>query len=204
METNDECSICFELMKDPSMTACGHYFCLECLRVLLFLDRRCPICRETVPGNFKPVVDQEYLQILRHFYGEQYEKVKRSAQKEEMKVPMRIHVGASLIESVEGAENPDVWLFHLKTSEIPVETLIHHAVLYFGRSYMPSEVELEAPFYVKVRGSGDYDVTALLFFHSQLDLLPVKLTLQVERRHRSNVGFITIELPSDRLEMIMT
>ena len=48
MEQN--CSICFESFKNPSLTSCGHIFCNECLNCVLN-SKICPICKSDLAGK---------------------------------------------------------------------------------------------------------------------------------------------------------
>eukprot|EP01113_Clastostelium_recurvatum_P043328 TRINITY_DN7141_c0_g2_i1.p1 TRINITY_DN7141_c0_g2~~TRINITY_DN7141_c0_g2_i1.p1 ORF type:complete len:692 (+),score=51.28 TRINITY_DN7141_c0_g2_i1:221-2077(+) len=45
---NDECPICLDTMAGPTITACGHLFCHECIVSTLTLQGRCPSCRRTL------------------------------------------------------------------------------------------------------------------------------------------------------------
>ena len=41
-----ECTVCMEVMKDPLITSCGHWFCAECVTGVLDSQLLiCPICR---------------------------------------------------------------------------------------------------------------------------------------------------------------
>ena len=41
-----ECTVCMEIMKDPLITSCGHWFCAECVTGVLDSHLHiCPICR---------------------------------------------------------------------------------------------------------------------------------------------------------------
>ncbi len=44
------CSVCIEDPVAAALTACGHTYCLNCLRQL---GRQCPICRKAIQGSIK-------------------------------------------------------------------------------------------------------------------------------------------------------
>jgi len=39
-----ECPICFEAMKPPAATSCGHVFCNSCIRSYVSTKHICPTC----------------------------------------------------------------------------------------------------------------------------------------------------------------
>ena len=47
-----ECAICAEPMRAPTSIACGHSFCIDCLRMHLRRKAFCPLCR--TPCNVDP------------------------------------------------------------------------------------------------------------------------------------------------------
>lgn len=40
-----KCPICLDPLKDPSVTLCGHLYCLECIKSVVKSTKLCPICR---------------------------------------------------------------------------------------------------------------------------------------------------------------
>ena len=42
-----KCTLCLELMKDPSVTTCGHVFCWTCVTDWLREQPMCPLCRQS-------------------------------------------------------------------------------------------------------------------------------------------------------------
>ncbi|KAF8342156.1 SNF2 family N-terminal domain-containing protein [Cantharellus anzutake] len=44
-EDNEECAICFDVLRDPRITPCAHAFCLECITNALSRDPKCPMDR---------------------------------------------------------------------------------------------------------------------------------------------------------------
>ena len=65
-----ECPVCMDTYTDPRSLPCGHAFCLQCLRPLLYHGTvRCPTCRgETSVSNVadlpKPYALLEVLRLL--------------------------------------------------------------------------------------------------------------------------------------------
>jgi hypothetical protein len=50
-DTTELCYICFENASDVVLIQCGHAgVCHSCVRRILGLDRRCPLCRAPVNG----------------------------------------------------------------------------------------------------------------------------------------------------------
>lgn len=46
-----ECTICYDELNEPCMTACGHYFCWKCLSDWLKNSSACPACRRPARGS---------------------------------------------------------------------------------------------------------------------------------------------------------
>lgn len=53
---NLECSICLELLCEPTQLPCSHVFCRKCLALALKDHRQCALCRANIPDTFNPVV----------------------------------------------------------------------------------------------------------------------------------------------------
>lgn len=52
-----ECPLCLKLLCVPCTTACGHSFCLPCIRRAIGFKRQCPLCRAELslgPGELSP------------------------------------------------------------------------------------------------------------------------------------------------------
>ncbi|KZT67187.1 hypothetical protein DAEQUDRAFT_407067 [Daedalea quercina L-15889] len=45
IEDNEECPICFDILRDPRITSCAHMFCLECISTIIMRDQKCPMDR---------------------------------------------------------------------------------------------------------------------------------------------------------------
>ena len=74
--TEDNCVICFDNIKCPTITPCGHVFCKICIDMSLKYKQQCPMCKkdislsELILVENKPVVEkEEYLNPLIAKYG---------------------------------------------------------------------------------------------------------------------------------------
>ncbi len=43
-----ECPICYDIVEDPVITHCAHFFCNECINSHLTRNNNCPVCREPI------------------------------------------------------------------------------------------------------------------------------------------------------------
>lgn len=48
IEENEECPVCFEVLREPRITVCSHAFCLSCITEVISRDTRCPMDRRTL------------------------------------------------------------------------------------------------------------------------------------------------------------
>jgi SNF2 family DNA or RNA helicase len=51
IDENENCSICLDALEDPTLTACGHIFCYECLKMCLGDKKNCPMCKANLNGK---------------------------------------------------------------------------------------------------------------------------------------------------------
>lgn len=66
MELN--CSVCYNLLVEPVLFPCKHYFCLECLESMKDLEGatiKCPMCRRPLPEAFKGKIDKEFQETVK-------------------------------------------------------------------------------------------------------------------------------------------
>ena len=47
----ENCSICMDCLDNPTLTACGHLFCYDCLKMCLCDKKRCPMCKADLTGK---------------------------------------------------------------------------------------------------------------------------------------------------------
>lgn len=46
-----ECAICMDHLENPTLTACGHLFCYDCLKMCLGDKKKCPMCKADLTGK---------------------------------------------------------------------------------------------------------------------------------------------------------
>ena len=51
IEESESCSICLDKLDNPALTACGHIFCYECLKMCLGDKKICPMCKANLAGK---------------------------------------------------------------------------------------------------------------------------------------------------------
>jgi len=51
IDDNEACSICMEKFDKPAITACGHIFCYDCLKLCLGDKNKCPMCKANLSGK---------------------------------------------------------------------------------------------------------------------------------------------------------
>jgi SWI/SNF-related matrix-associated actin-dependent regulator of chromatin subfamily A3 len=51
IDLDQNCSICFDTLSNPSLTPCGHIFCKECLEMCLQVKKSCPMCKADLAGK---------------------------------------------------------------------------------------------------------------------------------------------------------
>lgn len=47
----DNCAICLDVIDKPTLTACGHLFCYNCLKLCLDSKKLCPLCKTNLKGK---------------------------------------------------------------------------------------------------------------------------------------------------------
>ena len=45
VQSQEDCPICLETLKNPVITTCGHFFDLDCIQRVIDTQARCPMCR---------------------------------------------------------------------------------------------------------------------------------------------------------------
>lgn len=51
IEDDTSCSICMDTLDNPTLTACGHLFCYDCLKMCLSEKNKCPMCKADLSGK---------------------------------------------------------------------------------------------------------------------------------------------------------
>ena len=47
----ENCSICLDCLDNPTLTACGHLFCYDCVKMCLETKKNCPMCKIDLKGK---------------------------------------------------------------------------------------------------------------------------------------------------------
>ena len=59
----DNCAICLDAIEKPTLTACGHLFCYNCLKMCLDKKKLCPLCKTNLEGKDILVVNKKKEEI---------------------------------------------------------------------------------------------------------------------------------------------
>ena len=51
IDENEKCAICLDELENPTLTACGHLFCYDCLKMCLGDKKKCPMCKADLTGK---------------------------------------------------------------------------------------------------------------------------------------------------------
>ena len=51
IDEKENCSICLDELENPTLTACGHLFCYDCLKMCLGDKKKCPMCKADLTGK---------------------------------------------------------------------------------------------------------------------------------------------------------
>jgi SNF2 family DNA or RNA helicase len=51
IDEHEKCAICLDEIDNPTLTACGHLFCYECLKMCLGDKKKCPMCKADLTGK---------------------------------------------------------------------------------------------------------------------------------------------------------
>ena len=49
------CSLCLDVLKEPTLTSCGHHFCRQCIDRVIARDHVCPLCKD---HGFQTLLDK--------------------------------------------------------------------------------------------------------------------------------------------------
>jgi len=64
MKTNglnktEECIVCMEIMTKPTLTECGHLYCLECIKSCIIIKSICPLCKKLIDSKKLILVEEK-------------------------------------------------------------------------------------------------------------------------------------------------
>jgi SNF2 family DNA or RNA helicase len=55
----EECIICMEIINKPTLTECGHIYCLECIKLCLVQKSICPLCKKNIDSKKLILVEEK-------------------------------------------------------------------------------------------------------------------------------------------------
>ena len=55
----EECIVCMEIMTQPTITECGHIYCLECIKACLVQKSLCPLCKKIIDSKKLMLVEEK-------------------------------------------------------------------------------------------------------------------------------------------------
>jgi SNF2 family DNA or RNA helicase len=58
IDEDENCSICMDPLDNPTLTACGHIFCYDCLKLCLCDKKKCPMCKTDLSGKELLIVNK--------------------------------------------------------------------------------------------------------------------------------------------------
>jgi SWI/SNF-related matrix-associated actin-dependent regulator of chromatin subfamily A3 len=51
IDSQEDCPVCIDTMRDPVITACAHAFCTDCIERVINEQHKCPMCRAELTDN---------------------------------------------------------------------------------------------------------------------------------------------------------
>jgi SWI/SNF-related matrix-associated actin-dependent regulator of chromatin subfamily A3 len=51
IDSQEDCPVCLDTMRDPVITACAHAFCIDCIEKVINEQHKCPMCRAELADN---------------------------------------------------------------------------------------------------------------------------------------------------------
>merc|ERR1712142_998231 len=110
------CSICYEVMVEPSSIDCGHTFCAYCITNWMKKKASCPLCRTHIKQNTQCKLLDEYLDKIYNQFADEKEKIQRQKFKFAWKTRM--------LEQRENVRKRPILLHQMKTQMIHLHQLM--------------------------------------------------------------------------------
>lgn len=51
IESQEDCPVCMDIMREPVITVCAHAFCTDCIEKVIETQHKCPMCRAELADN---------------------------------------------------------------------------------------------------------------------------------------------------------
>merc|ERR1712142_175194 len=85
VKTQFKCSICYEVMVEPSSIDCGHTFCAKCITSWMKKKKKkaaCPLCRKRIKQKTQCKLLNEYIDKIYNQFASEKEKNQRQLRSE--------------------------------------------------------------------------------------------------------------------------
>ena len=186
-EEENICAICLLFICEPIQLPCAHTFCKYCLEKLKDNDPNeliCPLCRNSIPVQFKlsinKTIENEFLLKNKEIYQKRIKEVEKLRLEDGFFEKIKLFYGNNheIVEN-KGSNNIHQWTFFIK-GEIKSKWQIKEII-------KKVEVELDPTFggvplllrgdnmEIKRRGFGEFTIVFKIFWQKWLKMEPVTL-----------------------------
>eukprot|EP01080_Neovahlkampfia_damariscottae_P007045 gene7045-11208_t len=199
-EKNFDCTLCLDVIIEPTTLTCHHSFCHFCLYQLLELNYKnrkhlnidesnqekikinCPLCRKENILNLKNLKINKMLeQEIKTKFTQQYETRKIEIEKEwKVFKSKKYHHGKLIIGNFHQYKNSETsnchhWKFFVRQESLE-ENIIEQVIVKLHPTFMPNEITLKnEPFEISRLGWGTFNIQAIILFKSKFKKQPVRL-----------------------------
>ena len=148
MESDYDCSICFQLMAEPILLDCKHNFCYACIQQTLERNSfNCPLCRAEIPESYYPQVDEAKQQEIYAANPEEFTKIRERLEAEGKwrgsLTSIKFFFGNrhELLDVAEGDHNSHHWTIFCEAVEAAkTSEFIDHVLFRLHPTFRPPEV----------------------------------------------------------------
>jgi len=182
-ESDHDCSVCLNIMTEPSKTPCNHYFCLMCIENFLEYKRNCPYCRRDIPMYFIAKIDKQKQHEIQQanpvMFEKRVEEIKSIRLKEAQKVKLTFLFGNTHeIVNVPGSTNSHSWTAFVKLAdeEEDIRKYIRKVVFKLHPTFRNPQREVRSPpFEVSCLGWGVFSIPITIYWQPWLEMAPTEV-----------------------------